>query len=572
MKTMMCRLLVAAAVLSSAACSADRSAGGGATAPADLVVTGGQIFTVDSNVPRATALAVTDGRITAVGSDEDVAELVGPNTQRLELSGQAVLPGLIDGHVHLESGSTLVRGVDLTGIPDRDEWLRRIATRVDELPAGSWIVGGRWDHTLTPGAPWPTKEELDAVAPDHPVSLSHIDGHYTWVNTLALEIGGVTSATPDPEGGRVDKDPATGEPTGILLETASGLVSRHIPALSDEERVNTLKETLRRANALGLTGAHNMTGLGRVPDYVDLANEGELTLRIWHGVTGGADDIDRLIEVRDDVRAQLSGAAAGPLFDVGYVKLMADGVLSARTAALLQPYADAPEETGLPRSPQDALNAAVQAVNAAGLPVAIHAIGDLAVRMSLNAFEASRDAGVTIEYPNRIEHIEIVTPEDAPRFAELGVWASMNPHHCITGIDVYNTDRLGPVRAAWSFAWGRLRDEGARLVFGSDWATAPLDPIAQLYAATLREKPAGGPDGGWFPDNRVTWDEALEAYTLAPAAAAGWDEEIGSITVGKWADFVILDGAIPEPMDRSILDRRVQATYLAGEAVFERTP
>lgn len=567
MKNTIGGLWVAAAALLCAACAPDRPTTDGTT-PADMVVTGAQIFTVDVDRPRATALAVTDGRITAVGSDDDVAALVGPNTQRLQLAGQAIVPGLIDGHVHLESGASLVRGVDLTGIPERGEWFRRISARVAELPPGSWIVGGRWDHNLS-GGEWPTKEELDAVAPDHPVSLSHIDGHYTWVNSLALEIGGVTSATPDPDGGRVEKNPTTGEPTGILLETASGLVSRHIPALSDEERVTTLRETMRRANALGLTGAHNMTGLGRVPDYVDLAREGALSLRIWHGATGAAGDVERLIEVRDEVRSQLADLPGGPRFQIGYAKLMADGVLSARTAALIEPYTDAPDETGLPRSPQDGLNAEVQALNAAGIPVAIHAIGDLAVRMSLNAFEAGRQAGFVTEHPNRIEHIEVVAPEDAPRFAELGVWASMNPHHCITGIDVYNTDRLGSQRAAWSFAWGGLRDAGARLVFGSDWATAPLDPVHQLYAATLREKPAGGPEGGWHPENRVTWDEALEAYTLAPAAAAGWDDEIGSITVGKWADFVILDGPIPQPMDRSILDRRVQATYLAGDAVFE---
>lgn len=538
--------------------------------PADLVLTGARIHTVDAARPRATAMAVRDGRIVAVGSDEEVAERVGPDTRHIELTGEAVFPGLIDGHVHLESGLSLVRGVDLTGIPEREEWLRRIASRAAELEPGTWIVGGRWDHTLIPGGDWPTKGELDAVVPDHPVALSHIDGHYTWVNSRALEIGGVTSATPDPEGGRVVKDPATDAPTGILLETAAGLVGRHIPALSDEERRNTLRQTIRRANALGITGVHNMTGLSRVEDYLTLADEGELTMRVWFGATGAVSELDRLLEVRSAVRQQLAERSGGPRLDVGYVKLVADGVLSARTAALLEPYADDPEQVGLPRYGASELNAAVTAVNAVGIPVSIHAIGDRAVRMALDAFEESAAAGHMTELPNRIEHIEVVSPEDTPRFAELGVLASMNPHHCITGIDVYNTDRLGPDRAAWSFPWGRLRDQGADLVFGSDWATAPLDPIQQLYAAALREKPAGGPDGGWHPDNRVTFDEALAAYTLGPAAAAGWDGEIGSIAVGKWADFVILDGPLPDPIDRSILERRVRATYVAGEAVYER--
>ena len=488
----------------------------------------------------------------------------------MELDGEAVLPGFADGHVHLGSGQSLVRGVDLTGIADREEWLRRIGTRARELGPGAWIVGGRWDHNLTTDGAWPTRAELDAAAPENPVTLSHIDGHYTWVNSRALELAGVDGSTPDPEGGRIVRDADTGEATGILLETASGLVSRHVPSLSDEERLETLRETLRFANALGITSAHDMAGLGRVEDYERLAQEGDLTLRIWFGATGASSRLDELAQLRSEVARRGAGGAMGPLLEVGYVKLMADGVLSAYTASLLEPYADDPSEVGLPRSTAEELNSAVEAANRAGFPVAIHAIGDKAVRMALDAFEHAAEAGVVPSLPNRIEHIEVVSPDDASRFAELGVLASFNPHHCITGIDVYNTDRLGPERAAWSFAWGRLRDRGASLVLGSDWATAPLDPIQQLYAATLREKPSGGPAGGWHPDNRLTWEEALAGYTLAPAEAAGWDDEVGSLSVGKWADFVILDGPVPEPMDRRILDRRVQATYLAGRLVYER--
>ncbi|MDH3224971.1 MAG: amidohydrolase family protein, partial [Gemmatimonadota bacterium] len=304
-------------------------------------------------------------------------------------------------------------------------------------------------------------------------------------------------------------------------------------------------------------------------DYLALAETGDLTVRIWQGATGVGDDLASLAQVKTDVATRVP-ATRGPLLEVGFVKLMADGVLSAHTAALLEPYSDRPDERGLPRMTASTLSAAVRTANQAGFPVAVHAIGDRAVRMALDAFEAAADAGVLPDWPNRIEHVEVVSPEDAPRFAQLGVLASFNPHHCITGIDVYNTERLGPERAPWSFAWGRLRDQGASLVLGSDWATAPLDPLRQLYAATLREKPSGGPEGGWHPDNTLTWREALTAYTLAPAEASGWDSEVGSLSVGKWADFVVLDGAIPEPMDRTLLDRQVRATYLAGEAVFQQ--
>ena len=250
---------------------------------------------------------------------------------------------------------------------------------------------------------------------------------------------------------------------------------------------------------------------------------------------------------------------------LGYLKYLADGVLSVRTAALLAPYADSPEETGLPRYTQEELNTIVAAGNAPGFQVAIHAIGDRAIRMSLDAFEASPTPP---PLANRIEHIEVVDPTDAPRFAELNVLASMNPHHCITGIDVYNTLRLGPSRTAWSFAWNQLKEAGATLVFGSDWNTAPLDPLRQLYAAVLREKPGGGPQGGWYPENSVSFEEALFAYTQSPPNASGWGDQIGSITPGKWADFVILDGLLPDPLDRSVLERRVRATYLAGQVVY----
>lgn len=254
------------------------------------------------------------------------------------------------------------------------------------------------------------------------------------------------------------------------------------------------------------------------------------------------------------------------MVELGYVKLGVDGVLSTRTALLLEPYADAPDETGLPDLSQEELNALVAAGNSHGFPVAIHAIGDRAVRMSLDAFEASP---VKPPLPNRIEHIEVINPEDVGRFAQLGVLASMNPHHCITGIGKYNTARVGEERAKWMFAWNKLRLAGATLVFGTDWATAPLSPMDQFYAAVLREKPEGGPPGGWQSESKVSFQDALYAYTQSPADAAGWGDQIGSITAGKFADFVILDAALPDPLDRSILERHVRSTWIGGHPAYE---
>lgn len=532
--------------------------------PADLVVRGGAIHTVDAESPVVEALAVRDGRFVFVGSLRETGRWIGEATEVIELDGRAVIPGLIDGHVHLESGLSLVRGVDLTGIADRDEWTRRIAARAAELGPGAWIVGGRWDHTLS-GGEFPSVEELDPVTPDNPVVLSDIDGHTAWANSLALELAGVDAETPDPPGGRILRY-ASGAPTGILLETAGGLVEEHVPPLSAGEEREIMRQTFQNAAKLGLTGVHTMAGPERIPAYLEFAAGGQLPLRVWYGAFGSADRAEELAAARDDARRDLAAVAAarGPTFEVGYAKLVADGVLSARTAALLAPYADAPDKSGFMVTEFDDLAASVTRFHEVGFPVAVHAIGDLAVRASLDAFEAAAERGPRPELADRIEHIEVLDPEDAPRFRELGVLASFNPHHCITGIDVYNTDRLGEARAAWSFAWGAARDAGATLVFGSDWATAPLDPLRQLYAATVRQKPSGGPAGGWHPEQRVSWQEALTAYTLGPAAASGWDDEIGSIQVGKWADFVVLSGAVPDPPDRSILDLRVDSTWLAG--------
>ena len=552
-----------AALLLAAAC-------GGAPegAPADLVVRGGAIHTSDAGNPSAEALAVRDGRFVFVGDSRNAGRWIGEATEVIELGGRAVVPGLIDGHVHLESGLSLVRGVDLTGIADRAEWARRIAARAAELGPGAWIVGGRWDHTLSGGA-FPSVEDLDPVTPENPVLLSDIDGHTAWANSLALEIAGVDAATPDPPGGRILRY-ASGDPTGILLETAGGLVADHVPPLSAEEEREIMRQTFQNAARLGLTGVHTMAGPERIPEYVAFAADGGLPLRVWYGASGSADRVEELAAARDEARSALAAvtAARGPAFEVGYAKLVADGVLSARTAALLAPYADAPDDSGFMVTEYEDLAASVTRFHEAGIPVAIHAIGDRAVRASLDAFEAAAERGPRPEVADRIEHIEVLDPEDAPRFRELGVLASFNPHHCITGIDVYNTDRLGEARAAWSFAWAAARDAGATLVFGSDWATAPLDPLRQLYAATVREKPSGGPPGGWHPEQRVSWREALTAYTLAPAAASGWDDEIGSIEVGKWADFVVLSGAVPDPPDRSLLDLRVDSTWLGGAPTY----
>lgn len=537
--------------------------------PADLIILGADVHTAAA-AARAEAIAVRDGRFVAVGDLGSVEPLRGPDTVVIDAAGAAVLPGLIDSHVHFGSGIPLLRGVNLYGLPRKQEWLDRVAARAAELPAGTWILGGRWDHTLAEGGVLPTRADLDAVAPEHPVALSDVDGHSTWANSLALQLAGIDADTPDPEGGRIVRD-AGGEATGILLE-AGWLVTQHVPELDDADRRDALYDTLQFAAGLGITTAHDMAGPGRLDDYLALLEQDRLPVRIWFGTYGGPEDVEYLVAKRDEVAervAALTDSRDGLRLQHGYVKLGIDGVLSTRTAALLEPYADDAGSSGLPTLDQDRLDALVSTYNGADFPVAIHAIGDRGVRMSLEAFERSQQRRAP-PLPNRVEHVEVLDPVDADRFAALGVIASMTPHHCISGIDKYNTARLGRDRAAWSFPWGRLRDRGATLVFGSDWATAPLDPLEHLYAATLREKPGGGPPGGWHPDNRLSWEEALRAYTISPAQIIGRGEEIGSIEVGKLADFVLLSGPLPGPLDRSLLDLSVVGTWVGGERIFDR--
>lgn len=545
---------------------------------ADLIVWNADIRTVDADRPRAGAFAVINGKFAAIGDRLAVEVLAGPDTEIIDAGGATVLPGLIDGHVHLFSGLSLIRGVDLTGVADREEWLRRIAARDAELPPGRWIIGGRWDHTLA-GDPLPTRQELDAVAPDRPVFLSDIDGHASWVNSLALALAGVDADTPDPEGGEILRDAETGEPSGVLLERARALVFESDAyaagtELSDDEARAILADTLRYANSLGLTGAHEMGGFDRLYDYRALLEDNKLTMRIWYGAAetntswSHFEDLGARGEVVENSPAAVAARMQrGPMLQLGYVKTVADGVLSTHTAVLTEPYADRPERKGLPILSADELNEVVVAANGAGFPVAVHAIGDGGVRMALNAFAQSP---AKPELKNRIEHIEILHPDDLRRFADEGVVASMQPHHAVTTFHNYLTERVGVEREGLAYAWNALLESGADLVLGSDWGTAPLSPFAQLWAAVFRVSALGREPGAWRPENALSFDDALYAYTQAPADAAGWGEEIGSIAPGKWADFVIVDRALGDPVTQDLRNARAQATFIAGRRVYDR--
>ena len=547
-----------------------------ALAAADLVVVNADVYTVDPNTPRAQAFAVENGRFSAVGTNAEIRALADADTQVIDARGNTVTPGFIDGHSHVSGNSPAVAGVDLSYVVAKDEWLRLIAAADERMAEGEWMTGGYWDHTLSDGE-YPTKEMLDGIVPDRPILLNHIDGHYSWANSLALELAGVTAETPVPPGGEIVVDPETGEPTGILLEGAQGLVRRIIPDRSDQQRRDGLATMQKYANRFGVTGLHQM---GDLEDYLYIVENGDPTLRIWYGSRGPrgtaddyAADVRNIQATKADtamrVKATGKEEAVGPLLEVGYVKLINDGVLSAHTAVLLEGYTDREGWKGEYITEPPDLARQVATVTAAGLPVAIHSIGDAAVQASLDAFEAAKNNAVP--FPNRIEHIELAHADDVRRFRALGVVASMQPNHATNAIG-YVPDRVGASREDRAYVWRSMLDAGVPLVFGADYATSPLNPLVQLADAMFRVSPFGFHDNKpWHAEQALSFEEALHAYTQAGANMTPWKDEIGSITTGKWADFVMLDGKVPAPMEAGFRDLAVDRTYFAGREVYAKS-
>jgi predicted amidohydrolase YtcJ len=553
---------------------------------ADLIVVNADIRTVDGKLPLASAFAVKDGKFIAVGNNKNIEVLAGATTRRIDAAGNTVVPGFIDGHTHLLMGAEVAIGVDLTGLPDRNDWRRRINEKVSQLPPGQWLIGGAWDHNLGPDNSLPNKAMLDEIAPDNPVALRDIDGHSTWVNSLVLDLAGITADTPVPAGGEIILG-EDGEPSGLLLEGASyGL--RELAGYRNAFDAKTgLKASIGKANSLGMTSVHDMSDTNDT--YLSILADGDLTLRVWQGnfirnaedsVASGNQQRDpdpstllaELAAERDRIATIADGSEYtkknGPLFALGYVKYVIDGVLSTRTALMQEPYADDPQADPDPFVTPERLEAMVAAAHAQDFPVAVHAIGDRSVAWVLDAFEVSSERPASL-LPDRIEHIEIVTPDDVGRFRELGVTASMQPHHATCCMGNYVIDRIGNERVPNAFVWRSMLDTGVNLVLGTDWPTATFDPILQIADAVFRvDVVAANGLAAWDEGMTLNFDEALYAYTQAGANMTPWADQIGSISVGKYADFVILDGAIPTPVDRSLLQRRVSLTFLAGEEVY----
>jgi hypothetical protein len=548
---------------------------------ADLILVDGVIHTMDPAHPAARALAVKDGRILALGESEEItATHRGPDTIVIDAAGAVVLPGLIDAHAHVMNLGRFLATVDLFGTASAEEVAERVGQAARSRAPGEWILGRGWDQNDWEVKEFPTRELLDRFAPANPVFLDRVDGHAVWVNSAALEAGGVTASTPDVAGGQVVRD-AAGRPTGILIDFATDLVEHAIPVPGEEELGAMLSAAQDRMVSLGMTGVHDM-GVG--PDtlalYRRLDEAGRLVPRVvvYFSVRSPA-----ALEWWAREGRALYGQP-GDRFRVRGPKTYADGALGSRGAALLAPYSDAPESSGTFLVGPDSLAAIVARAFDLGLQPAIHAIGDAGNRAALAAMEAALRRPVTPCGGNgsdgcaadddlrpRIEHVQVVALDDIPRFAELGVIASYQPTHATS--DMYwAEDRIGPQRIRGAYAWRQMRESGARLVCGSDFPVESPNPFFGIYAAVTRQDQEGWPAGGWRPEERMTREEALACFTRDAAWAAGMEEEVGTLSVGKHADFVIVDRDPLTVPAEELWSTRVLRTVIGGETVYEAAP
>jgi predicted amidohydrolase YtcJ len=540
------------------------SAGGAEkTTQADTVFVHGDIYTGIAG-KRAQAIAVRGDRIVAVGSDSEIRKLKGKHTPVVDLGGHFVVPGFNDAHVHLANGGFEKLNVNLAGVSSLADMQDRIAAGARTTPAGEWLTGRGWDHTRWPGQKLPTRQDLDQVTGDHPAIFTRVDGHIAVANSAALKFAGITTSTPDPPGGKIDRDPR-GEPTGVLRETVKDDLLARVPPPSPAQRRRALELALADAAQWGVTSAQDNSIWEDFLVFEELERDGKLTLRIAEWLPFNAPL--ELLQTRHGHHPRSDN-----MLRTTMLKGFMDGSLGSRTAAMLAPYADDPGNTGLSRYDQARLNQmAVERVRA-GFQLGFHAIGDRAADMALDAFaEAKRDARERGEGPAqglrfRIEHAQVTTPEQVKRFGDLGVIASMQPNHLLTDMR-WAEAHLGSERAAHSYAWKEFLDAGVPLAFGTDYPVEPITPFRGLYAAVTRRSEDGKQE--FFPEGRLAIDQAIAAYTTGSAYAEFAEREKGLLQPGMLADFVVLDRDLTKVPAPEILKTRVLRTVVGGKTVYE---
>ncbi len=529
---------------------------------ADAVFTNAKVWTVDKQQPHAEAIAVLNGKILAVGTKKEIQRHVGKSTRIIHLKGKLLLPGFIDNHTHFMTGGFQLQSVDLRSAENEVEFARLIKERAEKFPT-RWITGGDWDHDRWPGANLPTKELIDPHTSNTPVFVNRYDGHMALANSYVLKLAGITKDTPDPPGGAIVKDSKTGEPTGILKDEAMSYVYKHIPEPTEDELIEAARIALAEARKLGVTSIQDMSSAADLRIYQTLKQKGELTARFFCRLP--------ISQWEHLAKSGIRVPFGDEWIRVGSLKAFADGSLGSSTALFFEPFTSDPSTRGLPSDIlQDGrLEQWALAADRAGLQLSIHAIGDRANSLILDLFEKIIKENPAWDRRFRIEHAQHVYPKDFARFAKLGVIASVQPYHAIDD-GRWAEKRIGYERCKTTYPFRSFLDNNVMMTFGSDWTVAPLNPLLGIYAAVTRRTIDGATPNGWFPEQKITVEEAVMAYTMKNAYASFEENEKGSITPGKLADFVVLSEDIFSIDPVKIEKVSVEMTVVGGTVVWEK--
>jgi len=537
--------------------------------PADLVIKNAKIVTIDKDNPRAEAVAVKGEFIIAVTSNSKINQYIGEGiTKVIDAKGRLLVPGFNDAHIHFTSGGRSMMNLDFRYVHDLETIQQMVKEKVAQSKPGELIVGRGWEHETFPDKKWPTKEILDAVAPDNPVMLSRADGHSVWVNSYIIERSEITKDTPDPPNGTIVKDPVTGEPTGIFKEGARRLLKvessvKLTPEEQEERADRGLELALDAARRTGVTSIQQLNG--EYERFQRFKDEGKLTLRVTFNMA--MPDDEQGLKRLDELRKRFPQENNWIRF--GYLKIFIDGTLGSGTALMFEPFEDDPSTSGLPMMPYEEYERRIVAADAMGFQTGTHAIGTKGNNWVLNAIEKALEVNGKRNSRHRSEHAQILLLSDIPRFAELGVIASMQPTHCITD-KRFAEKRIGMERCKGAYAWQKFLDAGVHIAFGTDWAVEPIDPLEGLYAAVTRKDRAGEPGEGWFPDQKLSMEKSIELYTIGSAYAEFMEDQKGIIKVGYFGDIVLFNNDLMTIPHEEIMTSKVDYTIVGGKIIFKR--